>query len=100
MGTPSELKQNQDLNEQYKTMRAHIMNDETRLKRISTIPAIPQNYTQYTKVGSVSGGSDNFREIDTQKIGAKNPGNSMTVDGNGSYITIAVPTSEAQKQGP
>ena len=106
--TPSELKQNQDLNEQYKTMRAHIMNDETRLKRISTIPAIPQNYTQYTKVGSVSGGSDNFREIDTQNIGAsrpdgyvalaigaKNPENSMTVDGNGSYITIAVPTSES-----
>ena len=84
------------------------MNDETRLKRISTIPAIPQNYTQYTKVGSVSGGSDNFREIDTQNIGAsrpdgyvalaigaKAPENSMTVDGNGSYITIAVPNSES-----
>ena len=113
--TPSELKQNQDLNEQYKTMRALIMNDETRLKRISTIPAIPSNYTQYTKVGSVSGDAENFfREIDGQNtigaarpdgyvalaIGAKNPAaiaddNSMTVDGNGSYITIAVPNSES-----
>jgi serine/threonine protein kinase len=107
--TPSELKQNQDLNEQYKTMRALIMNDETRLKRISTIPAIPSsNNTPYTKVGSVSG-AENFREIDAQNIarpdgyvalaiGGKNPAiadNSMTVDGNGSYITIAVPNSES-----
>ena len=100
--TQVELKQHEDLNEQYKTMRALMTSDETRLKRVSTLPTINQgNSTSYTKVCAVIPDTSD-KTVDPGYIAATVLSTSPKTNENipDGYITMNMATSNNNSTAP
>ena len=89
--TSFELSQHQNLNEQYKTMKALLTDDDTKLKRISTLPSIQD--MPYSKVGALDANEDALKDNNVLAQGYVQVGDlqhaeqELNIPASGGYIT-------------
>merc|ERR1719210_1233576 len=92
--TSFELSQHQNLNEQYKTMKALLTDDDSKLKRISTLPSIQD--IAYSKVGALDANEDTLKDNNVMPQGyvqvgdlqsSRNDPQELTISSSGGYIT-------------
>merc|ERR1719210_1659666 len=92
--TSFELNQHQNLNEQYKTMKALLTDDDSKLKRISTLPSIQD--IAYSKVGALDANEDTLKDNNVMPQGyvqvgdlqsSRNDPQELTISSSGGYIT-------------